>query len=83
MFRSSASLVLAVVPLAAALTGCSGYVEERVVVREPSAVVVAEAPPPPRTEVIVAAPSPRHHWQAGHWVRSRHEWVWVSGRWRA
>jgi hypothetical protein len=61
------------VPLFLLSVGCGGYVQERVVVREPGAVVVTEAP----RRVIVQ----RHErvWVDGYWVQHGHRRVWVSG----
>jgi hypothetical protein len=72
------SFILAAVLAALFVTGCSGYVQER--------VVYTEAPPPPREEIIVAAPSAHHahhEWERGHWERRGRGWVWVGGHWRA
>jgi hypothetical protein len=59
--------LLSVLGLIAVLvtTGCA----RRVVVVKPA----------PRIEVIPVAPSPRHVWVQGHYVRRHHDWVWVGG----
>jgi hypothetical protein len=75
--------VLALVFAAAALSnGCAHreVVHERVAAPPPGEVVVSTEPPTPRHEVIGVAPSPRHVWVDGYWVRSHDRWVWVSGR---
>lgn len=35
--------------------------------------------PADRVEVIPVAPSPRHVWVKGHYVKRHHDWVWVGG----
>lgn len=39
------------------------------------------APPALRYEVAPVAPSPRHHWIAGHWAWRGNAHLWTPGRW--
>jgi len=41
--------------------------------------VVVVQPPAPRVEVIPVAPSPRHVWVKGHYIKRGHNYVWVGG----
>ncbi len=40
---------------------------------------VRRPPPPARVEVIPVAPSPRHVWVPGHYVRRGRNYIWVNG----
>ena len=63
-------------------TGCAHrtVVHESVVTTAPAGeVVVSTEPPPLRHEVIGVAPSPRHVWVNGYWVRTNNRWAWVAG----
>ena len=42
--------------------------------------VVVVQPPPPRVEIVPVAPSPRHVWVKGHYVKRGRNYVWVGGR---
>src|SRR2546423_14298604 len=74
---------LAIIALAGMFgNGCA----RRVVVHEsvmttppPGEVVVSTEPPRAKHEVIGVAPSPRHVWVDGYWVRTRDRWAWVAG----
>jgi hypothetical protein len=41
--------------------------------------VVVQPAPPPRVEVVPVAPSPRHVWVKGHYVRRGRNYIWVDG----
>ncbi|MDB6167172.1 MAG: hypothetical protein JWM88_36 [Verrucomicrobia bacterium] len=43
--------------------------------------IAVEAPPPPRHEVRIGPPGPQYVWIEGYWVRRRHRYEWVQGRW--
>ncbi|WP_460968316.1 hypothetical protein [Spirosoma migulaei] len=47
-----------------------------------TATTTAQGPPPARVEVIPAAPSARHMWIPGHYVRRGRNYVWVNGYYR-
>ncbi len=45
-----------------------------------SCVATVRTPPPPaRVEVVPVAPSPRHVWVPGHYVRRGRDYIWVNG----
>ncbi len=45
-----------------------------------SCVATVRTPPPPaRVEVVPVAPSPRHVWVPGHYVRRGRNYIWVNG----
>src|SRR2546429_7564974 len=72
---------------AVVMTGCISHHRRTVVVRETvpvtprGDVIVTTAPPSPRTEVIGVAPSARHVWVKGYWMRQGDRWVWIPGHW--
>ncbi|WP_461082687.1 hypothetical protein [Spirosoma flavus] len=41
-----------------------------------------QGPPPDRVEVIPRAPSARHVWVPGHYVRRGRNYVWMNGYYR-
>ena len=44
-----------------------------------TATAVTQGPPPTRVEVIPVAPSARHVWIPGHYVRRGRNYLWVNG----
>ncbi|WP_093828026.1 YXWGXW repeat-containing protein [Spirosoma endophyticum] len=48
-----------------------------------TATAVTQDPPPARVEVIPRAPSTRHVWIPGHYVRRGRNYIWVNGFYRA
>jgi hypothetical protein len=64
-------------------TGCYSHrtvvVHERARYAPEREVIVMEAPPAPRREIIEVAPSTRHIWIEGYWVRRGDRWAWVKG----
>lgn len=63
--------VLAGLLLPALISGCTT-----------TAPTTAQGPPPARVEVIPTAPSARHMWIPGHYVRRGRNYVWVNGYYR-
>ncbi|WP_338873290.1 hypothetical protein WBJ53_30160 [Spirosoma sp. SC4-14] len=47
-----------------------------------TATATTQGPPPPRVEVIPRAPSVRHVWVPGHYVRRGRNYIWVNGYYR-
>ncbi|UFH55908.1 hypothetical protein [Spirosoma sp. KNUC1025] len=47
-----------------------------------TAPATTQGPPPARVEVIPAAPSVRHVWIPGHYVRRGRNYRWVNGYYR-
>ncbi|WP_198174765.1 YXWGXW repeat-containing protein [Spirosoma arboris] len=47
-----------------------------------TATTTVQGPPPTRVEVIPAAPSARHVWIPGHYIRRGRNYVWVNGFYR-
>lgn len=48
-----------------------------------TATAVTQGPPPARVEVIPRAPSTRHVWIPGHYIRRGRNYIWVNGFYRA
>lgn len=68
MKNRSKAWVLAALLLPALMSGCAT-----------TATTTVQGPPPARVEVIPAAPSARHIWIPGHYVRRGRNYVWVNG----
>ncbi|WP_148562356.1 YXWGXW repeat-containing protein [Spirosoma radiotolerans] len=44
-----------------------------------TATTTVQGPPPARVEVIPVAPSVRHIWIPGHYIRRGRNYIWVNG----